>query len=458
MLNGNVGSSLCVIQEPAAKEDRIAIVPSVAVNEPARRVNPVETFPNGGFRALWAAIGVSQAGSAVSLVAIPLIAAITLHAGPGQMAWLTAMTVAPGLLVSVPAAAWSDSLHGRRVSFMIVCNLLQAVVIALVPLLWRLGALGPGTLLMLVGAASLGRGVYSSLSGPVLVQVVPRPHLVDANGKIAATRSVADIGGPAFGGALLAIVAAPLVVLADAASFLCSAILLTRIRPSPRDEQVSSAAQAPRPRTSTAPDPAGLVRLAAAMARRSPMQAMVVVAFVNGVEQTVVVLFIVRELHLRPAVIGLLFSLGAVGGVGAGLLVGRILRRFGPGPTLAAGMVATMCSLAVLPFATAGASGAAGVVVLELAGSFGGTLMIATVFGRLQGAAPDGKIAQVTAVAGAFLQVAALAGAPAGGALATWLGLRTTILVAFGFLILTLTPQLIRWAIAHWNIEETENR
>lgn len=439
-------------------------------------------FPDRSFLAYWSAIGVSQFGTAVSMVTIPLIAVLTVGVTPGQMTWLVAMELAPALLVRIPAAAWSDTLRSR-VPLMIGCNVLQALIMGAIPLLWWRGQLGFTTLLPLVAASSLAVGVYSSLSSPVLVQIVPGAHLVDANGKTSATRGVADIGGPAVGGALMAALAAPLVVLVDAASFLLSALLLTRVRVpgettahrTPRDAagntvretaDVHGAGAASgtagagerRARGGAGETVGEVVRLARALARRSGVRAMVAVSFVQGVVQPILALFMVRELGLGPTPIGLLLSLGAVGGIGGGLLVGRILGRYGPGRTLALGAAVSACSLPALPATGAGLSGAAAVVLLELAGSFGGTVMIATVFGALQGAAPEGKVAKVMALAGTFLQVGALAGVLVGGVLGTLTGLRATVAVAAALMLLTLLPQLVRWYAARWEIDTVEVR
>ncbi|MEV7010915.1 MFS transporter [Streptosporangium sp. NPDC051022] len=398
-------------------------------------------FPDGSFLAYWSAVGVSQFGSAVSMMAIPLIAAVTLRFSAGQMAWLTAFEILPALLVRVPAAAWSDRLRGRLLP-MIGCNVVQAAIMGAIPLLWWQGRLSFPALLFLVAAASLALGVSTSLSPPLLVRIVPKEHLVDANGKTSATRSVADISGPAAAGALMAVLAAPLVVLVDAASFLLSALLLLRVRV-PHEPGGAGEGRA----RGTAGD---IPRLARDLVRRSGVQAMVALSFVQGVVQPILVLFMADELELGKTAIGLLTSLGAVGGVGAGLLVGRVLGRYGPGRTVALGTVASVCSLAVLPFAGPGFSGAASVVVFELASSFGGTIMAATVFGTLQGTAPEGKVARVMALAGTSLQIGALAGISAGGALAELAGLRTAVGVAALLMPLVLLPQVVRRRPARW--------
>ncbi|WP_035803049.1 MFS transporter [Kitasatospora mediocidica] len=404
-------------------------------------------FPDGRFRALWAATGLSQVGSAVSNVTIPVCAAVTLGASALEMTWLAVIELLPSLLIRIPAASWSDGLRRPRAPVMAACNLVQAAVMGLVPLLWWLGALNIVLLLVLAAVASFALGVYSALASPLLVQIVPKAHLVEANGKMSATRSVADISGPALGGALLARIAAPSVVLVDALSFLLSAALLSRVR----TEKVAQGATTGAPKAAKERlGAAANVRLARAMARQSGVRAMVAVAFVNGLTQPVLVLFLVRSVHMRPSLIGSLLAFGAVGGVAGGMLVGRAQKSLGSGRTVAVGAAASLLSLALLPFASAGPSAMAGLVLLELAGSFGGTLLVATVFGGLQAAAPRERIAQVMAMAWVQLQAAGLIGVPIGGALAIGYGTRWAMVVAFAVLALALGPQLVRWALTRW--------
>ncbi|MFI8083382.1 MFS transporter [Kitasatospora sp. NPDC086009] len=435
-------------------------------------------FPDRPFRALWAATGLSQVGSAVSNVTIPMCAAVTLGASALEMTSLAVVEVLPSLLIRLPAAAWSDGLRRPRAPMMAACNLVQAAIMGSVPLLWWLGALHIVLLLALTAVASAALGVYSALSSPLLVQIVPKAKLVEANGKISATRSVADISGPALGGALLARVAAPYVVLVDALSFLASAALLTRVRPAsadtgPADAVAGGPAGAAGPagtaegavpaepvktaetaKTSTTwkqrLGAAANVRLALAMGRQSGVRAVVTVSFVNGVTQPVLVLFLVHAVHMGPSLIGSLLALGAVGGVTGGMLVGRAQKRFGSGRTLALGTAVSLLSLALLPFAASGPSAMAGLVLLELAGSFGGTLLIASVFGSLQAAAPKDRIAQVMAMAFVLLQAASLIGVPVGGALAVAFGTRWAMIAAFAVMAAALGPQLVRWALTRW--------
>jgi MFS family permease len=198
--------------------------------------------------------------------------------------------------------------------------------------------------------------------------------------------------------------------------------------------------------------------LAQSLIRRPTVQAVVAVALAQGLVQPIIVLFMVRQLHLHAVTIGFLRGLGAVGGIGGGLLAGRIRDRLGSGRTMALGVISTIGSLIPLPLGSPGVSGSLGVVTYELASSFGGTLLIATAFGRLQSTVSHGQVAKVTALAGTFLQLAALIGTPVGGVLGTRLGLRMTIIIALGFMLATLAPWLVRQAAAHWDLDETEIR
>jgi predicted MFS family arabinose efflux permease len=378
------------------------------------------TYPNRSFRAFLTALVASQTGSAVSTLTIPLIAAVSLRASPAQMSLLVAAGTAPAFLIRVPAAAWSDSLV-TRVPLMSMCNVVQGLVVGLVPLLWWFDVLTFHLLLGVVVVGSLLTAIYSSLSSPVLVEIVPTDHLISANGRITATRSVADITGPALGSALLALVAAPFVMLTDAVSFLMSALLLTQVRPRPGDACDSRTGGLSKRRSASAGS-RGSGAMASELLRHPGMQVLITVAFVNGVLEPLMVLFLVHDLYLRPSPIGLLLGLGAVGGILGGLLVGRITSRWGPERCLTIGTVSMMGSIALLPLCTPGSTGAAGIVMYELAGSFGGTVAASVVFGAVQAAAPAGGVSRMMALAMVLVQVAAVVGAPVGGILATVVG------------------------------------
>ena len=101
---------------------------------------PPSLWRNSAFLRLWAAQAVSLTGTAVTMVALPLIAVSALHTTPQQMGLLVAAEIAPALLLRIPAAAWADA-SSRHVPIMVASSLLKGALIAAVPLLWWMEAL-----------------------------------------------------------------------------------------------------------------------------------------------------------------------------------------------------------------------------------------------------------------------------------------------------------------------------
>ncbi len=185
-------------------------------------------FRHRGFRWLWGAETISQFGSQFSQLAIPVLAVLVLHAEAWQLGILNAADTAAFLLVGLPAGAWVDRMLKRRV--MIVADLVRALALATIPLLWWLGVLQIWQLVIVgvvVGTATVFFDVSYQSYIPILVE---SRQVADANSKLEASFEVARIGGPGLAGALLTVISAPLLLLADAISFLVSAAALTRIR------------------------------------------------------------------------------------------------------------------------------------------------------------------------------------------------------------------------------------
>ena len=185
---------------------------------------------NRNFRLLWAGEGVCVLGSMTTAVVVPLVAVTVFGAGPGWMGLLTAAAWLPWLVIGLPAGAWVDRLDARRV--MIAADLAAAAAIGSVPVAWALGVL---TLPHLV-AAALGVGAASVFLRSAYLPLVPRvaapDDLARANARLAGTEAAMQVAGPGLGGALVAVVSAAYVVVADVVSFLVSALCLHRMDPS----------------------------------------------------------------------------------------------------------------------------------------------------------------------------------------------------------------------------------
>lgn len=206
---------------------------------------PHSPWRTADFRILFAASTLSQLGTNVSYVAVPLIAVTALDAGPGQVGVLATLSTLAFLLIGLPAGAWVDRMRHRRV--LIVADLARAVLYASVPLAWWTGTLTLGQLyavVLLNGAATV---FFDVTSQSTLPRLVGREALVPANAVMVALQAVSNVAGRGAGGALVQFLTAPVAIVCTAAAYLASALQLTAIRhqvePKGRNQKASLRAQ-----------------------------------------------------------------------------------------------------------------------------------------------------------------------------------------------------------------------
>ncbi|MDQ1641203.1 MAG: hypothetical protein QOJ90_554, partial [Actinomycetota bacterium] len=92
------------------------------------------------FRLLWSGSAVSAVGNEVTMLAIPLAAAVLLSASPLQMGLLTAAGTLPYLGLGLLAGVLVDRMPRRR-PILVASDLLAAVVLLSVPVAWWRDAL-----------------------------------------------------------------------------------------------------------------------------------------------------------------------------------------------------------------------------------------------------------------------------------------------------------------------------
>ena len=196
---------------------------------PARWLNrfvlaPTDLLRDRTYRRLWSSILISSFGGQVTLLAIPLTAAVLMHAAPTQMGLLTAMELVPFVLLSLPTGVVLDRV--RKLPVYIFGELSIAIAVAAVPVAWWLGRLSMPWLYgvaFLIGAVNTTAGSAAQI---VLTQIVPRERLVEAHAKNALASAGAEVTGPAAAGALIKLTGAPIALLADACLLLISASIL----------------------------------------------------------------------------------------------------------------------------------------------------------------------------------------------------------------------------------------
>ena len=299
-------------------EDGIGAASPASVATLAR---PRSLWRDGNFLTLWSGQAFSQFGSQIQELAIPVLAVLLLDASEFQVGVLGAAGVAAFLVVGLPAGAWIDRMRKRHV--MIWADGVRAVALAALPLLWWMGALQMWHLYavaLIVGVAT----VFFDVSYQSLIPSLVRPNqIAEANGKLQATYELANIAGPGIGGWLVGVVTAPLAILTTVGTYAISfvALLFTRDNEKPRDAED----RAPILHEIWE----GLRFVFTERLLRRIVATTGTSNFFNTISMTMLPIFILRELGLSPASMGVIFSLGAVGGLLGAIATPHIVRWIG---------------------------------------------------------------------------------------------------------------------------------
>lgn len=388
------------------------------------------------FLTFWSGEAVSQMGTQVTQLALPLAAVYGLHAGSAQLGLLNAAGYAPFLGATLFIGVWVD--RRRRRPLLIGSSLGRAALVASVPLSAALGLLSMGYLYvtaLLVGTLTV---LYDVSYQSYLPGLVPRERLVEGNSRLQATNSIAQIGGPGLAGLLVGWLSAPTALLANALSGLVSAATLLAIRK-------------PEPRPVVPPGRVSTVRLIreglAQVFTVGEIRAIALQAgtynFCYLAMQTVFVLYAARELTMPPGTIGLLLGVGAVGSLLGAFAAGPLKNRLGLGRALVAELVLCCAAPALLPLAP-GATPAGHVLFAAAFAGTGAGCTMSTVHAvsLRQAVTPPHLLGRVNAGC-RFLAWGPLPlGALAGGWLGDVIGLRPTLTVTA---VAFLTPLL--WVV-----------
>jgi MFS family permease len=380
------------------------------------------------FRLLWFGESVSRSGSAATDVALPLVAVTTLHAGAFTLGVLGAATWLPYLLISLPAGAWVDRYRRRPV--MVTSNLVAAALFTSVPVAAWLGVLTATHLLAVAFCAGFAKVFFRTAYQAYLPTVVGRDQLAQANAAMQGSASVAEVAGPGLAGLMAQAFGAVTAVLADAVSYLFSTACLLgiRARETPVEDPRRTAGLGQRIATGlryTARDPyLRTLTLYAALGN------LVLVAV-----QTLLVLFLVREVGAGSGLTGVLMTSMGVGGVAGAALTGPLTRRLGTARGMLVAAAGTAPFGLLVPLARKGPLlilFALGLAVLA-AGIVAGSV-IASSF--RQAYCPPHLLGRVSAVV-SFLAFGAMpVGALVGGAAGAALGARGALWVLGAALVL----------------------
>jgi MFS family permease len=298
------------------------------------------------FRDLWLGQTISVFGDQVTLLAVPLIAVLTLGATPEQMGLLTAAGLLPHLLFSLPAGVWMDRVRSRR-RLMILFDLGRAVVVGSIAVTFVVGALSlPQLFITTFVAGTLGVAFDLGWSTQ-FVTVVERDEYLTATSMFNGSRSLAQVAGPLIGGTLIQVFSAPLAVVVDAVSYLFSAFFLTRIHtPEPQIEPSTEGLHSQLT--------IGLSFIARDRVMRTALASVATVNFFSYAFSAVFILYAVNELGLNPGQIGFALGAGAIGAVVGAIVAARVGRRIGVGPAYALGLILLPAGSLLIPLTSPG--------------------------------------------------------------------------------------------------------
>jgi MFS family permease len=391
---------------------------------------------NREFVKFWLGQSVSLVGNQFTQLALPIAAAVTLHATPVEMGVLGAMRFAPGLILSLPAGVWLD--RTRRKPVMVGAQAISAIALGTIPAAALLHVLTIAQLYVVAFAA----GGAATAQGIALPSIVPalagRDRLVQANTRIQSSLTVANLIGPGLAGAAVQAFTAPIAIAVDAASFLVGAITAawTRVH-------------------EVLPPPSGRRTLTEAidgqlwMWRQPLVRAITLTIVINNCGSNVIyavyVLYFVVQVGITPAQIGLVFAVS-----GASALLGAQLGRplvargwLGPVMTVGAALVVVGQSGALI--AAYAPRTAALPILVGFAALLGSSLMLYNVNQQSirQALTPDHMLGRVNSGIFVLFALAAGVGSLVGGAVGQAAGLRAAIAVGVALNLISALPSIL---------------
>jgi MFS family permease len=393
---------------------------------------PSDLLRDRAYRRLWTSILISSLGGQITLLALPLTAAVLLHASPTEMGYLTAAELVPYVLLGLPAGVWLD--RAAKLPIYILGELAIAVAVGSVPVAWYVGHLSIVWLCaagFLIGSVNTIAGSASQI---VLTQIVPRERLVEAHAKNTLANSTAEVMGPAAAGALIKLLGPPVALLADVVLLLLSALILRGIRVT---ETLNASRESFWP----------AMRAGIDFVRGHPLlvaMALTVGAwqFCNSAATVVQILVATRELGLSARSVGLSYVALGVGTIGASGLGNRVAARIGSGPMLILGFVLTGSGWLLLAVAPATRLGIAAYTLMLLLYGIGAVFIFINFLSLRQAVTPAPMLGRMTTT---MRWLSLLPGAP-GALCGGWLGEHVGLRYSLGFAgVLSLLLALAAW-------------
>jgi Na+/melibiose symporter-like transporter len=380
---------------------------------------------NTDFVKLWLGQTVSNFGSGITGIALPLTAVLVLAATPAQMGILGALDGAAVLVIGLLAGVWVDRV--RRRPLLIATDLGRAFILSAIPLAALLGVLRLWQLYVVAALAGMLTVLFDVASPAFTPSLIPQEALLEGNSKLGIGDSLAEIGGPAAAGPLVQLIGAPFALLFDAFSFLFSACCLGLIHtreplPTAREQRKSIWHDLVEGLSKVLKDP--LLRVLAGSAA--------IFSLFGNFIGALYALYVIRQLGAPPIFLGLLVATGGASALAGAFMAERVVRRFGLGMTVGIGLFMYGATGLLIPLAGGSGSVALALSLLflsQLIGDASVSIYLIAEASLRQSIVPANMLGRTNA----SMQFLSLGVAPVGallaGILGGMIGLRLTIFI-----------------------------
>jgi predicted MFS family arabinose efflux permease len=394
-------------------------------------------LPRGGlwrhrdFLLLWSAQGVSAVGSRITRTALPIAAILTVGAGALELGFLTVALTLPGAILAWVGGGLVD--RRRRRPLMIGADLVRAAALLTIPCAALLGQVTMALLVAVAVVTGIATMLYSLADHVYITGLVAPKRLLDANGKREAVDAVAEISGPALGGALVAWLTAPVAIAADAVTFVVSALLLGKI-----DKRETVAP--PSAKTSFADDVRTGIR---AVWRNATVRALFLatatLTFCMSFMASLYTLYALSDLKLSAAQLGVTIGCGGIGGLVGASVAASTAARWGARRTLIVALLVGGVVQVLIPLAPPDPAIAMTLlIVTQVVGDGALTVYLITETTLRQRLLPPESLGRAAATWQVATGLLTPAGALAGAALAETIGMRPTLwMLAVGIALAT---------------------
>jgi len=424
-------------EDPAVTPDPVELEAELAVADlPGAAVPSERLGRNGAFVRLWTGETLSWFGENIGNFVIPIIAITWLSASAFEMGLLTTFERLAFLVIGLPAGAWVDRWIKRRT--MLVVDLARALLLAAIPVLWLAGVLAFWQLLLiatLVGTLSVFFDVAYQSYVPLIVR---REQIALANGRLETTAQASGIAGPALGGGLIAIVAAPLTLFITAGTYLLSFVALA----TNRDAETRKPKEERRPLVVEIKE--GLVWVF-----RQPLLVRIVLCtgIGNLFSQLVLTLFpllLLRDLGMPEWLFGVLGTIGGAAGVLGAFLAPRFSRWLGEGTVIPVFATVFGAAMLLVPLAAIDPDGALGwLIAAEIAFPISVVAYNVAQVSYRQRICPPELLGRMNASIRFMVWGSIPIGGFLAGVLATWLGMIPTLWIGAVGVLLSAAPVLL---------------